>query len=505
MSSPEFAGLQGISGTAVAKRCALLVSPVKRQLLWFIQGMSLAEGGLKKLGRELLKMFPERVDPSEFAILRRIDYDDAIEDQVKQECRDVALGRQRRGGWSNGPFSIEEFLVDLCINPRLKIPLKQGELESSEFEVDLARDEFPELDEHEFHDAKLSYFKDVIGALVEYKRHYEEQAKAEFCLTAIGQQVWKQLDAALKSRTMVLLDGLEGRGKTEAVRAWCKCHLGVARFVSLDGTNTKTVHFRAFAQALGVGHGNSHKVSQMQANVKEVLRISGLMPVIDEAHFFFNQAPRMKTRPEMLDWIDTALCNPPLPVALITTPQFLLCMERAAGQVGWNYRQFRRRCKRYTRLPRKNTSEDIEAVTRHLLPGADKATVKQIMAYEALSKRDLSAVGDVVREAKLLAEEDGARKVTFEHVKRAIHEVLIVSDVPWAEMEKRLQQQKLGRKGLRASAPIVPEAASEPTETRGRDISPRLSPGIASGNRLRFQEPVTALASEPAEAILAPG
>src|ERR1035441_10944020 len=61
MSSPEFAELQGISGTAVAKRCALLLPSAKRQLIWFIQGISLAEGGLKKLVRELLKMFPERI------------------------------------------------------------------------------------------------------------------------------------------------------------------------------------------------------------------------------------------------------------------------------------------------------------------------------------------------------------------------------------------------------------------------------------------------------------
>ena len=81
------------------------------------------------------------------------------------------------------------------------------------------------------------------------------------------------------------------------------------------------------------------------------------------------------------------------------------------------------------------------------------------MAYEALSKRDLSAVGDVVREAKLLADEDGASQVTFEHVKRAIHEVLIVSDVPWAEMEKRLQQQKLGRKASRQAPALEPEAS----------------------------------------------
>jgi predicted ATPase with chaperone activity len=49
MSSLEFADLRAISGTAVARRCALLASPAKRHLLWFIQAMSLAEGGLKKL------------------------------------------------------------------------------------------------------------------------------------------------------------------------------------------------------------------------------------------------------------------------------------------------------------------------------------------------------------------------------------------------------------------------------------------------------------------------
>jgi hypothetical protein len=180
-------------------------------------------------------------------------------------------------------------------------------------------------------------------------------------------------------------------------------------------------------------------------------------------------------------------------------------MERAAGQVGWNYRQFRRRCKRYVRLAAKNTPEDVEAVARKLLPGADKATIKQIMAYEALSKRDLSAVGDVVREAKLLAEEDGASKVTFEHVNRAIHGVLLISDVPWAEMERRLQQKQAGRKAARDAFTVAPEAAPEPADTRGRDILPRLSPGAANGNRMRFREPVAAPVSEPDEAVLAPG
>jgi hypothetical protein len=493
MSSPEFADLRAISGTAVAKRCALLLSPGKRQLLWFIQGMSLAEGGLRKFARELLKMFPDRlILPNR----RDLDWKNGSSEKLtREECIQLALGRWPWPEHEEHPDlpSMEEFFVDLCINPRLRIRLKSGGVDTSEMDVDLARDEFPELEDREFDDANLVYFRDICGALVEYKRRYEEQVKADFCLTAIGRQIWNQLDDALKLRTMIVLDGREGRGKTEAVRAWCNCHLGVARFVSLVGTNTKTSHFTEFAKALGVGHGNTHKVSQMQASVQEVMRTSQLLLAVDEAHFFFNQAPRMKTRPEMLDWIDTALCNPPTPLALVTTPQFMICMERAAGQVGWNYRQFKRRCKRYCRLPAKNTPEDVEAVARHLLPKADRATIKQVLAYEALSKRDLSAVGDVVRESKLLAEQEGAAKVTFEHVKRAIHEVLFVSDLPWAEMEKRLRNQKPGRRALPEAPALAPEPPQEPAETQERDINPRRLTGAVGGSRLRFHAADSAL------------
>src|ERR1035438_6510098 len=61
MCSSEFAELRGISGMAVAKRCALLVSPAKQQLLWWIQAMSLSKHGLKRLVADLLSAFPERL------------------------------------------------------------------------------------------------------------------------------------------------------------------------------------------------------------------------------------------------------------------------------------------------------------------------------------------------------------------------------------------------------------------------------------------------------------
>ena len=550
MCSAEFAELRGISGLAVAKRCALLASPAKRQLLWFVQGLSVLQGGCNTLAGELLKLFPDRVGtPTMHKVgLRKnqcytgrqakeidIDLDDSgdskadlLRRQLYRSIPDCATLLDDES-WNASPASapvdygapvpwqslyakcleaakvrLPDFLVELCINPRIFIELAAPEVEADGRKRNLAEDEIAELRSIDCERAEVVYFRDVIGALVEYKRRYEEQVKADFCLTAIGQQVWKQLDDALRSNTMIVIDGLEGRGKTEAVRAWCNCHLGVARFASLDGTSSKTAQVRELARALGIGHGNTRTALEMQTSVKEVLQFSRLMLVVDEAHFLFNQSLRQSGRPEMLDWIDTALCNPPLPLALITTPQFMDCMERAAGQVGWNYRQFKRRCKRYIRLPAKNTPHDVEAVARKLLPGADKATIKQIMAYEALSKRDLSAVGDVVREAKLLADEDGASQVTFEHVKRAIHEVLIASDVPWAEMERRLQHRKLGRKASQQAPALEPEASQEPAETHERDITPQLSPGATSGSRVRFRAADPALVSEPDDAILTP-
>ncbi len=440
MDRPELAELEGISATAVARRCALLVSAARRQLLWFIQGMSLREGGLRRFARELADAFPDRCH------------------------RDAALFRHAPvGGSLNGRYDsyalpLYEFLVDLCVNPCRKVN-GGGDYALDEIERERVHEEFGTWDVLE---SQLDCFGNVMGALWEFKRRYEESVKASFCLTAIGRQVWGQLDDALESQSMVVIDGLEGRGKSCAVRAYCDCHLGVARYASLEGASTKTEQFRELARALGVGHGTGRKASGMRAEIKEVLRGSRLLLVVDEAHFAFSGKTRMSARPEMLDWIDTALVNSALPIALITTPQFLSCMEQAARQTGWNYRQFRRRCKRYVRLAERNSPEDIERVARKLLPAADGATVKAVLGYEALTKRDLSAVGDVAREAKLLADREGAKHVAFKHVRAAIHEVLLASDQPWAEMERRIER---GRGGRRLAAPIaaeLKEAAERP-------------------------------------------
>ena len=61
MSSPEYAELRGISGSAVAAKAALQTDPRARLLLFFLQAISLRPGGLKKVTDDFLAMFPERL------------------------------------------------------------------------------------------------------------------------------------------------------------------------------------------------------------------------------------------------------------------------------------------------------------------------------------------------------------------------------------------------------------------------------------------------------------
>ena len=61
MSSPEYAEMRGIPGTAVAAKAQLYNEARKRSLLFFLQSLSLKHGGLRKIARDLLEAFPKRV------------------------------------------------------------------------------------------------------------------------------------------------------------------------------------------------------------------------------------------------------------------------------------------------------------------------------------------------------------------------------------------------------------------------------------------------------------
>ena len=449
MSSAEFTELHGVSGVAVSARVAVLLHASKRNLIWFIQGLSLAEGGLKRVARELVEMFPDRIS--------RQDAKSALQNNSKPNAY--------HENWHNQ--TIEEFLVDLCINPRLHFSAPSEEVDVSDIESESAIEQNPQLSKNDFRSARLNYFKDIIGALFEYQKRHEQKVRENFQLTTIGKKIWATLDYALAVRGMVVLDGLEGRGKTEGTKAWCELHLGQARFVSLKGIANKTTAFRAIAKALGIASSYMRTATEMQARIEDVLSRTKLMLVVDEAHFVFNQSQRMYSRPELVDWIDTAICNQGVPIALVTTPQFIVCMTRAADQVEWNYRQFRRRVKRWVKLPAANTEADIKAVAKSVFKKADAQMISKIAGYALLSKRDLSAVGDVASEVRVMIGTDDLSKATQSQIHRAIYDFLIPSDKTF--LEGMAAARSAGRKMNRRGRAQLPE---EPAPSVERDSQP---------------------------------
>ena len=303
MSSPEFAELRGIPGTAVAAKAELYADAQKRRLLFFLQALSLKRGGLRRLAHELSTPFPS---PDEADLAHR--------------------------------------LVDFCINPKVAVDFfEEGPTKTR------GQSTRPALCE----------------TLRKFQDQYEAKAKADFVMTSIGKEIFETLDHALANGKMVVIEGNSGIGKTTAVEAWCAAHQGEARLVSLSGISHKTGFFQKLATAIGLAASN-RKATDMQVKVEEFFRRTRLMLVIDEAHYLWPQHQRSHSSPELVDWVNTALVNQRVPVALICTDQFAKLKARVEKRTGWTSEQLEHRVKRYKKLPAAPTKQDLEAVAVNL-------------------------------------------------------------------------------------------------------------------------------------------
>src|SRR5262249_49089638 len=146
MSSPEYAELRGIPGTAVAAKARLYDNPRKRSLLFFLQSLSLKESGLRGVARRLLTKFPA---------------------YCENELTDL--------------------LVELCINPKLIIRFSDKRIVSEE------RSTLPAVK--------------VADALRELQEQYQASVQADFVLTMIGKEIFETLDYALAIGKMVVIEG----------------------------------------------------------------------------------------------------------------------------------------------------------------------------------------------------------------------------------------------------------------------------------------------------------
>jgi len=500
-SDPVYVAAQGIQGTIATKKAGILTSARARSLVFFLQALSLPElagrpnpGGLSRWVREFINEFPERIGrPAmhECGIKPGQSYNVEQVRRIRTELGSVAPRieeefplagdtvfdldyeeRPIKGGRSSYPAEafvekcrriaesrLENYLITLCTDPGQLI-IAPGEDKTSAL---VSREEilqqWPEAESSAVA-GSVPYFRDIIGSLFEFQQRLQDRNAADFAKTSIAKQVFEALDAGLRLRRIVMVNGMEGIGKSEAARAWCAQHLGEARYVDLTGINNKTSFFRSISRALGLPSGESLNTAALQTRVEAMLQRSGLMLVIDEAHYLRPQSERSEAPPELVNWIDTALVNRGVPVGLVTTPQFVVSVQRVERKTGWNSGQFRRRIKRVAALPSRPTQEDLELIARRLLPKAAGSVIKLLVGYAGSQQcHHLDAITDAVKEAAEIARESGRDTVTFADVESAVTGVLSETALAKNEIFTQRKQPTRG-KGARQAG--VADVLNEP-------------------------------------------
>lgn len=461
MSAPQFVELRGLQGNLVAEKSRLYDSAAHREMLFFLHAESLKPGGLRALAARIIAEFPHLLgsktmrargmkpgtrynDADMEKIETELDLNDCerlrargegcksvVEsnrrctvDYLSEICRWKASGRQAdfaeefNGAglyaqrYADSP-GVATLLEEICLNPDVRLDALE--------------------DGGWFREA--AYIENFWAALAAMKKRAEERDSVASVTTSIGAAMHASLDYALRNRRMVIVEGLAGSGKTTAAESWVRQHPGHARFVSLSGITHRTGFFQKIGTAIGLATCQ-RKSSELQAKIETFFQLSGLMLVIDEAHYAWPRTKRVTAAPEIIDWINTALVNAGVPVALICTDQFRHYKEQVERQTGWTSEQFMHRCKRYTVLPETPTDDDMRAVATFMLsaewneharrwqPGAVDANaraVAYVVAY-AMERQTMkiAAICDAMTEARDIALSDGRCVVTAKDVVHAV-------------------------------------------------------------------------------------
>jgi len=275
----------------------------------------------------------------------------------------------------------------------------------------------------------------ITHLLYAHKERSEKLAREKFYLTNIGRAVWDSLDDCLEERRPCFLQGFEGRGKSASAHAWSQLHRGQARYVSLPGICTQRDFFGHIALAYGIPFRHANAPNQVRFRVRDAVVRSGLVLILDEAHFVLPKETK-RGRPELIDWIDTELCNAGVAVALITTPQFGAQLSAFENFSTWNGRQFRRRfASGWRQLEQDTERGHLEALAKKFLPAAGDKGVKLAVTYAESFTRDVvkfrpneegiklsadvSGMFDLVRDAQKRARRAGRSEASLQDVRDA--------------------------------------------------------------------------------------
>lgn len=366
-SSSEFQG--PLLGNLVSRRASVLSEPADRDLIYWLQGKSIEPGGLRRFA-------------------------EALSDRLQ---------------FSADSFKVADFagyLAELCLNPEIRF--------STEKEIaDLLQGS--NLNPHlsGLYQQRLALsgwlpgFGNVISPLREMMEEERKSAFQGLAQTSISSQIFEDLEYCRFSRKLVIIEGRERIGKSVTAQAFSRANPGRCAFVRLEPGDDDNSFFRSIAGALGTTRTAQRKANEVRARIEDTLQQGHLMLIIDEAHFLWPQRQRVRSAPKKIDWLRTALIDNGVPVALVSTPQFLQQCERCDSVSGWNSGQIKGRVGLHRRLDQSLSRNDILAIVELHLPGLPKTVSDKIVAFSLRSESYVACIEMILSRAQFFARRRG--------------------------------------------------------------------------------------------------
>ena len=363
-SSPRF--VQGLSANLVARRCEAIVSSSDRAPIWDAQERSWREqDGLEGFAYKLIAHYPKGTfrETSAPSFYDGVDYD-------KSPSRRLA-----------------DRLSNLCLNP----------------------------------DVGLGELWNIVD---DYRTKWIEKRANEGVQTEIGKLVADALTFAQEAPAMVVINGVPGLGKSHAARQFCELSGGLMRYVSLRSTTDMSSFFRTIGEALGLATNLNLKAQVLDERIQDTLASGDVGLCFDEGHWLFPQGRLRCAYPAKLNWIISTLCNRklPVPVAILTTPQWDTAQAELERQTAWSSAQLKGRIDLIKSLPKNLSDSDLRKVAACIFPGAAARIIDTLVGCSKVSKENLRPIVAIAKRAAWLAQKAGRETASQADVAQAIRD-----------------------------------------------------------------------------------
>jgi hypothetical protein len=494
-SSPEFE--RGLLANLVAKRTALLDDKSQIELVWFLHYLSHQPGSLAAVVKDLLAKYPDRIQTEEMAELklkRGRTCNAELVKKLRDRLDDFPLKGERYNSFYCCYQTAEEAFDDnvWSVQTKQEVSKNPNSYPSDKFfeRCQIAAEENLEKElaqicldpKYNLKTGSPWYFPRLIETLHEYQGDFVKSKSASVVVTGFGAKVHDALDYTFYSRGLTLIEGNPRLGKSFAARSWCRLHPGQARFVEVPPSNDEASFFRALARGLGIGNFLQYKVTEIRERVQSVLFTGDILLALDEGHRLWPNREVRYGAPSRINWV-MSLANetddhPAVPVAIISTPQFIE-LQKAAKEKGlWNSAQLTGRIAHFESLPTDLDPSDLMAVAKAVLPEADSKVLRALAVYARSSERYLAAIDAIAKRARFIAMRDGRTDATTDDVRKAMQESVIPADAKLLRALETGRNSKRGRLSVPASLPDYLPAQDADDMQRGGNTAAERRPAL---------------------------